>query len=341
MIIQENVLLGQFTTFKIGGPARFFCSVSNEHDLIEAVTYARDKGLAIFVLGGGSNILIGDEGFGGLVIKIEMKGIQEEITEGAGMRQISVAAGEQWDDFVHYAVERGLYGVENLSAIPGTVGAAPVQNIGAYGAEASQTIVSVHALDMRLMKFVDLDAAACQFSYRDSLFKKEKGRYIITRVTFSLDPSGRVNATYKDVLDYFTAKNIATPSLADVREAVIDIRWGKLPDWKMWGTAGSFFKNPVITAEAFTALAARYPGLPGFPEVDGRIKVSLGWILDKVCNVKGLCKGNACVYEKQALVLVTKPGATSEEVVSLAHELMRQVKEKTGIVIEGEVEWVN
>lgn len=342
MTIQENIPLATYTTFKIGGPARFFCIATTEADIVEAVNFAHDKDLPLFILGGGSNLLIGDEGFGGLVIKMELMGIEEKIEEGSvGKRIISSGAGEQWDDFVDYAVERGLYGIENLSAIPGTVGAAPVQNIGAYGAEAGHAIASVRAFDTKTKQFVDLVNADCGFSYRDSVFKKEKGRYIITRVFFALDPHGVLNMSYKDVADYFTQKNIAQPTLKDVREAVISIRWGKLPDWKLWGTAGSFFKNPTISANDFMRLKNMYPALPGFPEPDGRVKVSLGWILDKVCNVKGLCKGNACVYEKQALVLVTKPGATSEEVVELAHELMKQVREKTGIVIEGEVEWVN
>lgn len=341
MTIQEHISLASYTTFNVGGPARFFCVVKNEAELIEAVTFARERDLGIFVLGGGSNILMSDEGFGGLVIKIEIMGIREEIHEGTGTQLIRVSAGEQWDSFVAYAVDRGLYGLENLSAIPGTVGAAPVQNIGAYGTEVSHTIVSVRALDMRTTQFVELDNASCQFAYRDSLFKKEKGRYIITGVVFGLHADGSVNTDYKDVADYMAAKNITAPTLTQVREAIIDIRWNKLPDWKLWGTAGSFFKNPVVAADVFEKLAARYPGLPGFPESDGRVKISLGWVLDKICNVRGLCKGNACVYEKQALVLVTKPGATAHEVVDLAHELMRRVKEKTGVTIEGEVEWVN
>lgn len=339
MTIQEHISLASYTTFKIGGPARFFCHATTDEDVVEAVTFAHAKNVLIFILGGGSNVLIGDEGFDGLVIHMGMSGIQQ-VAQGQKVL-LSVAAGEQWDTFVEYVVERGLYGVENLSAIPGTVGAAPVQNIGAYGAEVAQAIFAVHALDTHGMKFVDLGNPECLFSYRESMFKKEKGRYIITRVDFLLDSNGSVNTSYKDVSEYFAHKKNTTPTLKDVREAVIDIRWGKLPDWKLWGTAGSFFKNPIISANDFMRLKQMYPELPGYPEPNGRIKVSLGWILDKVCDAKGMCKGNACVYEKQALVLVSKPGATSEEVVALAQELMACVKEKTGIIIEGEVEWVN
>lgn len=356
MIIQENISLAPHTTFKIGGPARFFCRVSNEDELVEAVKFAKDKKIPIFVIGGGSNVLVNDKGFDGLVIKMEIGGIEKihdsrfkiqdegkrEAVDNSKKVIISVAAGEVWDDFVAYAVGQGLYGIENLSAIPGTVGASPVQNIGAYGMDVSQTIYTVRALDKESMNFVEFSNEECLFSYRESVFKKNKGRYIVTRVDFVLDREGKVNTEYKEVGDYFRNKNLtASPTLGEVREAIIDIRRNKLPDWKVWGTAGSFFKNPIISAEQFAKLAEKYPGVPGFPGSDGLVKVSLGWILDKVCNVRGRRVGKAQVYGKQALVLVAEPGATSEEVVILAKELMNCVKEKTGITIEGEVEWVN
>ncbi len=346
MNIQENIPLRQYTTFKIGGPARFFCSVADEGELLEAVRFAHEKALPVFILGGGSNLLISDKGFSGLVIKMDFKGIEyrEESNgsnENKGTVIVSAAAGETWDDFVEQMVARGLYGVENLSAIPGMIGAVPVQNIGAYGAEASQVIKTVRILDTTSLSFKELRNAGCHFAYRDSVFKHLKGRYIITRVDFELSKNGKVNTSYKDVADYFAAKRIAEPSLEEVRKAIIDIRWNKLPDWKLWGTAGSFFKNPVISAEHFAKLRVTYPELPGYPEPDGRVKVSLGWILDKICNVKGLSRGHVSTYEKQALVIVAQPGATADEVVELTHELMKRVKEKTDIEIEAEVEWVN
>ena len=351
MTFQENIPLAEYTTFKIGGPARFFCLVANEDELLKAITFAQEKKLAIFVLGGGSNIVMSDKGFDGLVIKMEIGGIEklkierierfkETKDESVDFVVVSAGAGVMWDSLVEYAVEHNLYGIENLSAIPGTVGAAPVQNIGAYGAEAAQTIVKVRAFDMQSMKFVELGNKECQFTYRHSIFKELKGRYIITRVDFKLVPNGAVNIEYRDLKEYFQ-KNTMPSSLTAVRAAVIDIRWNKLPDWKLWGTAGSFFKNPIIRAEHYESLKKKYPDLPGFPESSGDVKVSLGWILDKVCNMKGLCIGNVCTYEKQALVLVSKPGATSEEVIAVAQSIMKTVKEKTDIDIEGEVEWVN
>jgi UDP-N-acetylmuramate dehydrogenase len=341
MKIRENVSLAEYTTFKIGGPARFFCNVKDEDELIEAVQFGREKNLRLFILGGGSNILISDKGFPGLVIKIELMGVEYR-TEGM-TTFVSAAAGELWDDLVADTVERGLYGLENLSAIPGTVGATPVQNIGAYGVDVSSTVHTVRALDKKTLTYVELSNSECKFAYRDSLFLQDRSRYIITRVEYKLTSDGKVNTKYKDVAEYFAKKNpqIAEPTLSDVRDAIIDIRWNKLPDWKKWGTAGSFFKNPLVTSQKFAELQKEYPGIVGYSDDHGRVKLALGWILENVCNVKGLCSDGASVYEKQALVIVAKPGSTAGEVVNLAQELMRRVKEKTGIEITGEVEWVN
>ena len=336
MTIQENIPLAEHTTFKIGGPARFFCRVSDEDELIKAVRFATEKKIDFFVLGGGSNLLISDNGFGGLVIKNEIKGIKYVDD------RVIASAGEMWDDLVAWSVEKGLYGLENLSAIPGTVGASPVQNIGAYGVEVSNTIESVRVFDAVRAEFIDLSNVDCTFGYRDSIFKHQKNRYIVTRVVFKLNKAGGINTSYKELADYFkTKKPGSIPSLAEVRQAVIDIRWGKLPDWKLWGTAGSFFKNPIVSIQQCIELRQKYPDLPSFPDKDGTVKIPLGWILDKVCNLKGLCMGNACVYENQALVVVTKRGSSADEVVRLTNEIRKVVREKTSLEIEAEVEWVN
>ncbi len=339
MEIRNNVPLAEYTTFKIGGPARFFCNVTTEAELVEAVRFGKEKKLRLFILGGGSNVLISDDGFPGLVIKIELKGI--EFKDMGDHVIVSAASGELWDELVATCVERGLYGIENLSAIPGTVGAAPVQNIGAYGTDVSESVYSVRALDRKTLKYVTLSNKDCKFQYRDSTFLQDRRHYIITRVNLKLVKNGRVNTSYRDVEEYFKKKGIETPTLSDVRDAVIDIRWNKLPDWKKWGTAGSFFKNPLVSGKKFAELQKKFPGIVGYPEPDGRYKVALGWILDNVCNVKGLYHDGAAVYEKQALVIVTKAGAKASEVVNLSKELMKRVKEKTGIEITGEVEWVN
>ncbi len=306
---------------------------------MEAVKFSREKKIPILIIGGGSNLLILDSGFNGLVIKNEIEGKRWDEENDGQTVAVTAGAGEDWEKLVEESVERGLYGLEGLSSIPGKVGASPIQNIGAYGMDVSRAIRSVRALDTSKMEFVDLSKDDCKFGYRDSLFKHEKGRYIVTAVTYELYKNGKVNIEYKDLKDHFTKKGNDSPALKDVRQAVIDIRKKKLPDWTTWGTAGSFFKNPVISADKFRELKDRYPELPGFAEPDGRIKVSLGWILDKVCDVRGLIIGNVGTYEKQALIVVAKPGATAKEVIDFSNKLMHCVKDKTGIQIECEVEW--
>ena len=341
MEIRENVSLAEYTTFKIGGPARFFCVCADEQGVLEAVRFAREKGISIFVLGGGSNVLVSDDGYHGLVIKMDIGGIKLA-SESGGDVIISAGAGVMWDDFVAHTVEHGLYGLENLSAIPGTVGACPVQNIGAYGTEASRVVRSVRAYDLQRSAFVELSAADCGFGYRDSMFKHAKGRYIVTGVAFALKKDAPVDISYKDIKDYFAAHAITSPTHEQVRHAVIDVRWNKLPDWKLWGTAGSFFKNPIISAAQFKKLSEMYPGLPSYPEPDGRIKTSAGYILDKICGARGSFAGDVGTYEKQALVVVVrKPGVHASDVVEFTRDLMRQAKEKTDIDLEAEVEWVN
>ncbi len=353
MNIQENVPLAQYTTFKIGGNARFFCIVKNGDELKDVIGFAKKNILPYFVLGGGSNILVSDKGFMGMVIKMEIQGKSIDDTMINDQVMISAGAGEMWDDFVEYTVDQGFNGLENLSAIPGTVGAAPVQNIGAYGAEVGQFIYSVHALDTQTMKEIEISGHDCHFGYRNSLFKKEKGRYIVVSVNFLLKKDGKVNTEYKDLKEYFLKKNDQLSIInnqitpAQVREAVINIRWNKLPDWNLWGTAGSFFKNPVISQAHFDEIKVKYPGLPGFPEASNTgghedlVKIPLGWVLDNVCKVKGIMRGGVGTYEKQALVIVAKAGATAGEVVAFTQDLMKQVKDATGITIEAEVEWVN
>lgn len=332
MKIQENISLALYTTFKIGGQAKFFCLVKNENEIEEAIDFAKKNSLSFFFLGAGSNLLISDSGFEGLVIKSELKGIS---IDGD---LVTAYSGEDWDSFVEYCLNKGLYGLENLSLIPGTVGASPVQNIGAYGVEVSDFIDMVRVYDSREDRFIELDNSQCQFAYRDSVFKNQKGRYFVISVTFKLHKEDKPNITYKDLSNYFADK---TPTAQEVRNAVIEIRTNKLPNWKEWGTAGSFFKNPILPVQKYLELKHQYPDLPGFPDCDGNVKVSLAWILDKVCNAKSLSFGNAFIYEKQALVIVTKPNAKAEEVIALSKQIQDLVFNKTGITIEAEVEWVN
>ncbi len=339
MKIENNKNLKEFTTFRIGGQAQFFCYVRSESELLEALDFAKTKRVPFFVLGGGSNILVSDEGFQGLVINMEIKGV-EYIPDENGNVQVIAKAGEDWDSFVEECVKKDLYGIENLSYIPGTVGAAPVQNIGAYGSEAKDTIDSVRAFDTKKGEFLNISNLDCHFSYRDSLFKRESGRFIIISITFILKKEGKVNVGYKDVRDHFSKKDIIAPTLSQVRNAVIDIRRNKLPDVKLVGTAGSFFKNPLISHAEAHELKATYPDMPLFPIDDKIVKVPLGWIIDQVCKYRGISKGDVGTYRNQALVLVNNGNATAREVKEFAQNITEIVKEKTGIEIETEVQYV-
>ena len=341
MNIQENVLLAPFTTFRIGGAARFFVQVKNIAELKEAVGFAKEKNAPIFVLGRGSNVLISDDGFAGLVIKNEIKGIVEE----DAVRLIA-GAGENWDNFVKFTVEeKGLYGLENLSWIPGTVGASPVQNIGAYGAEAKDTIEWVEVLNPTTLKIEKLLNADCQFGYRDSIFKHERKNNIILRVAFLLKKNAKLSVDYKDLQKYFEERK-SVPSLCGVRDAVVEIRKAKLPDTAKIGTAGSFFKNQTISKTDYQKLLEKFPTMPAFPVnekiVTGQeqVKIPTAWILDNICGFKGVRRGEVGVYENQALVLVNFGKGTAKEVKNLADEMVACVKEKTGITISPEVEFV-
>ncbi len=362
MKIQQHIPLNTHTTFRIGGRANYFVEITTIQELKEAVDFAHKNNLTIFVLGGGSNVLISDKGFPGLVIKIELKGIEVKEEERKNNKEekteVISAAGEVWDDFVKYTVEKGLFGLENLSLIPGSVGAAPVQNIGAYGSEVKETISWVEAFDTETQKIKTFSNQECEFKYRDSVFKKpEYKKYIITRVAFSLNTAGKLNTEYRDVKNYIVehAIPVSELSLQKVRDIVVDIRTKKLPDVKEVGTAGSFFKNPIIPKSHYEELQKQYPNIPGYPaevtpsrfERESRplgpegVKVPAAWMLDNLCGFKGFRDGEVGVYKNQALVLVNFGSATFEQVNSLADKMIECVKEKTNIVLEKEVQIIS
>ena len=338
MKIEEHIPLSRFTTFAIGGPARFFVQVKTTDELEEALKFWKEKNMPLFILGGGSNLLISDAGFPGLVIKIEIEGIEEKKIDAHTSLLIG-GAGVNWDEFVAYAVDQGLHGIENLSLIPGTLGAAPVQNIGAYGVEAKDTLAWVEAIDSTTGELVTLRNSECAFAYRDSIFKKQK-QYVITRVALRLSRNGALHTEYKDIKRYFDEHSEIRPTIENVRNAVIEIRTNKLPDVNKIGTAGSFFKNPIITKEHYKKLLLSWSLMPSY-EVDGEhVKIPLAWVLDNVCGFRGVVRGNVGVYKNQALVLVNNGAGTSSEVRALAEEMRKSVLEKTGIEIEREVEYV-
>jgi UDP-N-acetylmuramate dehydrogenase len=337
MVLRENEPLCRHTTLKTGGPARYFVEAATEAEMQEALRFAQARRLPVFVLGEGSNLLAGDAGYDGLVLRVA--------TRGLGLREarpidteLVAEAGESWDAVVAFAVEKNLFGLENLSLIPGTVGAAVAGNIGAYGAEIKDTLCWAEGMDLRSGTVRRFAAEECEFGYRRSFFKTAAGRaFAVTRAAFGLKPDGVLNTQYKDVREFFVSRQVTSPTLADLRQAVVSIRRAKMPDLAQVGTAGSFFKNPVISREAYEALARRHPGLPAHDEGQGRVKVPLGWILDKVCGLKGVRQGRVGTHSEQALVIVNE-GGTAAEVEAFANQAARRVLDATGISVEWEVE---
>lgn len=340
MHVLEHIPLRDLTTLKVGGNARFFVSISHEEEIGEAVLFADKNDLSLFVLGGGSNIVIPDEGFSGLVLKNEIKGFKI-IKDDQLSTIITVGAGESWDETVRKTTERGLWGIENLSLIPGTVGAAPVQNIGAYGVEVMDVIESVRTYDIESHTFKEFANNECSFSYRNSLFK-EKKKFIIVSVTFLLNKVAKPNVEYKDIRERIQLLDLPEDTLTPekVRTLVSDIRKQKLPDWTIVPTAGSFFKNPELPIEVFSRLRESYPELPGYPTDSGVIKIPLAWIIEHVCHLKGTKVRTARIYEKHALVIVASENAEARDVQELAETVAQNVFEKTGIVIENEVQFI-
>ncbi len=345
MDIQRNVLLKKFTTFRIGGTADFFVRVKSSDELKEALVYAKTNRLKIFILGGGSNIVFSDDGFKGLVIKIEIKGVVSRSATESSVT-LAVGAGEEFDDFVSFCVVNSLYGIENLSAIPGTVGAAPIQNIGAYGMEVKDTIEWVDAVHIKTCETKRFTCTECNFAYRDSFFKTKTGKeYCITRVCFNVKKKARLNLSYADLVTYFGKNNAS--SLQEVRDAIIDIRSQKFPDLNKVGTAGSFFKNPILTVKEFQALQEKFQEkfqkkrieIPRYKTKEGLIKVPLGFILEKL-GWKGKEYTSLSTYRNQALVIVNNACATQKQLETFACMIEKDVKEKINIVIEKEVTFV-
>ena len=330
MELINNAPLKAFTTFGVEATCDHLYRVEDYEELKLAVQYLERP----LILGGGSNILpIGD--IHRNILRMEMKGIY--ILEDGDQPIIGVAAGEVWHDFVMWALQHDLGGVENLSLIPGTMGAAPMQNIGAYGVELESVFHSLQAVEIGTGNVRVFFKEECRFGYRDSIFKKEvKDRYVITGVNVRLTRDHQLNTTYGAIQDVLNVKGISHPTIHDVSEAVIAIRQSKLPDPKMIGNAGSFFKNPVITADQYTLIKSAHPELPGYPAEDGFVKVPAGWLIEQ-SGWKGKRKGNAGCYEKQALVLVNHGGARGEEIWSLALDIISSVKEKFHLELSPEV----
>ncbi|HTC56612.1 MAG TPA: UDP-N-acetylmuramate dehydrogenase [Candidatus Sulfotelmatobacter sp.] len=345
MLLLENIPLSQLTTLKIGGPARFFVEASDTGEVQEAVTFARSRDLPLFVLGGGSNLLVADAGWPGLVLKIALRGIDHHSGHNEdGKVVFDVGAGESWDKFVSHAVIARCAGVECLSGIPGSVGGTPVQNVGAYGQEVSETIASVQVLDLKDTQVRELCPEACEFSYRSSIFNTtERGRFIVLRVTYALTPGGSPHIAYADLKRHFEGRE-TPPNLAETREAVRHIRALKgmliIPGDTDCQSVGSFFKNPVLSAEQHEDLkqraAARGFTVPNYPALETRKKVSAAWLVERSGFAKGFGFGRVGISSKHALAIVNRGGATAADVLALKEQIQTRVEEIWGIHLEPE-----
>ena len=314
--------------------AQYFASVTSADELRQLLLQPDYKILPKLMLGGGSNLLFVND-FEGLVIHLNIKD-RAVIEENEEELLLQVGAGENWHETVMFAVENGWGGIENLSFIPGSVGAAPIQNIGAYGVELEEVFESLEAIDLETGISKTFDKKACNFEYRDSVFKKElKGKYIITDVTLRLQKDPEVNTTYRALSESLEEKGISDPTIKDISETVIEIRQSKLPDPAEIGNTGSFFKNPVIPAEVFKELQKEYPEIPNYPAGD-KIKIPAAWLIDR-CGWKGKQIGDAGVHKVHALVIVNYGNATGAEIIELAEKIRSSVFEKFGIVLIPEV----
>ena len=335
----ENRSLKPYNTFGIDAKARYFAEARTVDELRRVVLSETFRNVRKLFLGGGSNVLFTGD-FDGLVVLLRIEGV-EVLRETDTHVWLRAGAGVNWHALVLHTIDQNLGGLENLSLIPGTVGAAPMQNIGAYGVEIKDTFDHLEAMDATTGEIRVFDNAACRFGYRESVFKHEvKGRYVITSVTFRLQKNPSVfNTSYGDIHKTLAEMGVETPTLRAVGEAVVRIRQSKLPDPREIGNAGSFFKNPVIPQAQFERLLARHPDLPSYPAEPGMVKVPAGWLIER-CGWKGRRVGNTGVHARQALVLVNHGGATGAEVRTLSEKVRASVKDAFGVVLQTEVNFI-
>jgi UDP-N-acetylmuramate dehydrogenase len=334
MLLREEISLKPFNTFGIEARARFFAEALTDENIIDLAGNLQDIYLPLLVLGGGSNILFTKD-FPGTVLKISTKGIHV-IKEDEKTVWVKASAGENWDNLVSFCVDNGWGGIENLSAIPGNTGTSPVQNIGAYGVEMKDTFVELEALDLESKGIKILSKEDCRFGYRESIFKlQNKNRYIILNVTFRLTKKPVLCLDYGNIRKELAIMKVENPGIIDVREAVCRIRSDKLPDPKVTGNAGSFFKNPVVPLQQYESLKRSFPGIISFSQ-NGKIKLAAAWLIEQ-CGWKGKHKGNAGVHSTQPLVLINLGNATGLEIIELSEAIRQSVYQKFGIMLETEV----
>lgn len=328
MKIEEHVPLASLTTFNVGGPARYVVTIESADDAPKALAFAREKKLPLIPLGGGSNILARDEPLDAVLLTVRMKHIRIEGTA------VHVDAGASWDSLVEATVQHDLWGIENLSAIPGTVGGAVVQNVGAYGQALSETLSEVLVFDTTDGQIKTISRDAYAHGYRTTIFKNERDRYIVLSATLVLSRTPAPRLSYADLAHYF---NGTQATLREIRDAVIAIRSKKFPPLTEFGTAGSFFLNPIVDVEAAKEFQSRYPGMPVFDLPEGGIKIPLGWFFEHVLALKGTVEHGVEAWRNQALVLVTHKGARAEDVKNFSEKIIARTKKELNIDIQPEV----
>lgn len=346
--IRERVRLGPLTTLGVGGPARFFAEVRTERQLVDALSWAEQRSVPVEVMGGGSNLLVADRGFDGLVIRLGIMGMSPAgPADPAGPVRIRVGGGHGWDAFVHVAVREGWAGLECLSGIPGAVGAAPIQNVGAYGQDVSETITSVRVVERSSGNPGTLSAADCDFAYRNSVFKTAaRGRYVVSFVDFELQPGGAASVRYPELTRHLAAQQgDREPTLGEVRRAVIALRRRKSmvldPRDANRRSAGSFFTNPVVEPAVLDGIRATTSGdVPAFDAGEGRVKLSAGWLIDHAGFSRGTAVGNVGTSTAHALALVNRGGATARDVVAFALRVRDGVRARFGVTLTPEPAWI-
>ena len=335
MDVMTNISLKQYTTMKLGGEARYMATADSPGDVVSLYRNARKENLPIFVLGGGSNVITHDEVFEGIVLLNKIKGF-EVISETDETTDVKIGAGEVWDEVVEKAIGLGLQGIEAMSGIPGTAGAAPVQNVGAYGQEIADTLISLEAYDSKTDTIVIIPADECNFSYRNSIFRdKEKGRYCILNITLRLNKAEPKPPYYASLQRYIDENDIREVNLSVIRVAVLNIRSEKLPDPAELPSAGSFFKNALVEKWKLEELQKEYSDIPNYAMSDGRYKIPTGWLIDKA-GLRGYRSHGMRVYEKNALVLVNDSAMGYDDLAAIREEIVQIVFDKFGIKIEQE-----
>jgi UDP-N-acetylmuramate dehydrogenase len=335
MLMLENVSLKSFNTFGVEASTKWFCQIKSVDDLRSVIDDKRFTSDNRLLLGGGSNVLF-TRNWNGLVAKIELLG-REVVKEDANFVWVKAGAGENWHQFVLWCLERNLAGLENLSLIPGNVGASPMQNIGAYGIEIKDTFESLEAVELSTGNLLIFNSKDCEFGYRESVFKRKyKNQFAITSVTYRLNKIPAVNTAYGAIEQELERMQIRELSIQAVSKAVINIRQSKLPDPKVLGNAGSFFKNPTISAAQFSELQKAFPDIPNYPAPNNQIKLAAGWLIEQ-CGWKGKRMGNCGMHEKQALVLVNYGSATGQEIYDHSTRVLEAVQQKFGVELEREV----